>query len=153
MAQPVVEQIAAAVRSRLTGTQGVSNVSRPPKFSRERPINNQVVVTQESNEPNPDLMCPGNPPAMGYDLTLLIASELRPSDTDPVAIDRLRNKFYADVVKAITTPPFWHNWGGLALDTVIGTAEPTQDESSVGFHVRIVIKYRVSENNPYEVRA
>jgi len=153
VALPVVEQIAAQVRLRLAATQNTSGAVRPGKIAAFRPRDYQIVVTQEENEPNFELSYPGNPPAQAYDATFLIAGELRPSDYSNEALDKLRNQFHADVVKAITQPALWHNWLGLAVDTRLGTVEPYQDEASSGFQMRLVITYRVSENNPYQVRA
>lgn len=153
MALPVIEQIAALVRQRLSATQNTSGAIRPGKIAAVRPRDYQIVVTQEDNEPNRELSYPGNPPAQAYDATFLIAGELRPSDYSTEVLDKLRNQFHADTIKAITQPPQWHNWNALAVDTQLGAVEPYQDEASSGFQMRLTITYRVSETDPYEVRA
>lgn len=152
MPEPVVEQIMANVRSRVA-TVFVSH--RSTRVATWQPKDATVHVYQGAITPIPELMCPGNPAAMAYSVEAIVAGLVKPSDRDTTPVDTYRNRMGADIIKAITEPDMWHQWTGLAIDTVIGPVEEYTEETGglPGVIVRLTITYRVSENDPYEVRA
>ena len=113
-----------------------------------------VHVHQGSLIPNVELSCPGNPPATAYDLEAIVAGIVKPSDAETTPIDTFRNRMGADIVKAATDADNWHQWGGLAINTVHGPIEDYMDETGgcAGVMVRFTITFRVDENDPYQVR-
>ena len=160
MATAISEQIIDKVRARLGNikTSGgyevtVSEVIRPTRFGGFRPQHLQLIVTQGGLAKNQELSVLGNPPATAYDLEVVIAGLLMPSETNASKIDTLRNQFAADVIKAICTPQAsWHNWDTLAIDTQIGSVDDVTTEESSGFRTTITITFRTTENNPYQSR-
>lgn len=131
----------------------VSEVVRPTRYGGFRPQNLQLVVTQGTLTRNQELSVPGNPPATAYDMEVVIAGLLMPTESTTSKIDALRNQFSADVIKAICTPQAsWHNWDTLAIDTQIGDVEDVTTEEASGFKLSIVVTFRTTENNPYQSR-
>jgi hypothetical protein len=152
MTEPVVEQIMANVRTRMAAA---FTAFRSTRIATWQPKDLVVHVYQGSLVPNPELSCPGNPPATAYDLEAIVAGIVKPSDTSTVAIDTFRNRMGADIVKAATDAALWHQWGGLAINTTIGTVEEYVEETGglSGVMVRFKITFRVDEDDPYAVRA
>lgn len=162
MALSVVEQIALKVKQRLQNVSSsngyettiAGNVVRPTRLWEGSPLNYQVIIAQGPMVRNEDLSYPANPPVVAYDLPFTIVGELRPSETDNTPIETLCNEFSADVHKAICTPVAdWHNWDGLAINTVIETVENTNSEEAAAFKLEMTVTFRVAENNPFEARA
>ena len=152
MTEPVVEQIVANVRTRIADAFTAYRSTRTANW---QPKDQVVNVYQEDAIPNAELSCPGNPPSIAYDLPVIIAGIVKPSDKETSSIDTFRNRMGADIIKAATTGNLWHTWGGLAINTTLGSIEPYSDETGGvgGVMVRMLITYRVSENDPYQVRA
>jgi len=152
MTEPVVEQIMASVRTRMAAA---FTAFRSTRVATWQPKDLVVHVHQGSLTPNQELSCPGNPPATAYDLEAIIAGIVKPSDASTIAIDTFRNRMGADIIKAATNAELWHQWGGLALNTVHGPIEDYMDETGgfAGVMVRFTITFRVDEDDPYQVRA
>jgi hypothetical protein len=152
MSEPVVEQIMANVRTRMAAA---FTAFRSTRVATWQPKDLVVHVHQGSLTPNTELSCPGNPPATAYDLEAIVAGIVKPSDAETIAVDTFRNRMGADIVKAATDATLWHQWGGLALNTVHGPIEDYMDETGgfAGVMVRFTITFRVDENDPYQVRA
>jgi hypothetical protein len=152
MTEPVVEQIMANVRTRMAAA---FTAYRSTRVATWQPKDLVVHVHQGSLTPNAELSCPGNPPATAYDLEAIVAGIVKPSDAETIAIDTFRNRMGADIVKAATDAALWHQWGGLALNTVHGPIEDYMDETGgfAGVMVKFTITFRVDENDPYQVRA
>jgi hypothetical protein len=161
MATAVAEQIVDKVRTRLGNIKvsggyevTVSEVVRPTRYGGFRPQDLQLVVTQGTLERNADLSHPGNPPATAWDLEIIVAGLLMPSESSTSKIDTLRNQFAADCIKAICTPQAnWHNWDTLAILTEISTVEDVTTEESSGFKLTMTVTFRTDENSPYTVRS
>ena len=153
MTEPIIEQIMANVRSRMAAAFDAAY--RSTRIGTWQPKDLVVHVHQGSVTPNTELSCPGNPPAQAYDLEAIVAGIVKPSDASTVAIDTFRNRMGADIIKAATDAALWHQWGGLAINTTHGPVEEYVEETGGlgGVMVRFVITYRVSENDPYTVRA
>lgn len=152
MTEPVVEQIMANVRTRMAAA--FDNAYRSTRLATWQPKDLVVHVHQGSVTPNPEMSCPGNPPATAYDLEAIVAGIVKPSDSSTVAIDTFRNRMGSDIIDAATDAESWHQWGGLAINTVHGSIEPYTEETGglCGVMVRFLITYRVSENDQYTVR-
>jgi hypothetical protein len=152
MSEPVVEQIMANVRTRMAAA---FTAYRSTRVATWQPKDLVVHVHQGSLTPNAELSCPGNPPATAYDLEAIVAGIVKPSDAETIAVDTFRNRMGADIVRAATDATLWHQWGGLALNTVHGPIEDYMDETGgfAGVMVKFTITFRVDENDPYQVRA
>jgi hypothetical protein len=152
MTEPVVEQIMANVRTRMAAA---FTAFRSTRVATWQPKDLVVHVHQGSLTPNVELSCPGNPPATAYDLEAIVAGIVKPSDAETIAVDTFRNRMGADIVKAATDAALWHQWGGLALNTVHGPIEDYMDETGgfAGVMVKFTITFRVDEDDPYQVRA
>ena len=153
MPEPVAEQIMQAVRSRVAATY--TSTYRSANIATWQPKNDTMHVYQGDITENREIDCPGNPPAKGWTIEAIVAAILRPSQTDVTPIDTFKNRAWAAIVQAVTDAPLWHNWGGLSLNTDIGTIEDftADDGSGSGVMVRLSIHFRTDENNPYNVRA
>lgn len=152
MSEPVAERIMAAVRTRMAA---YTSAYRSTRVASWQPKDLTLHVYQASIEANEELSCPGNPPAQAYDLEAVVAGITKTSDTDTTPVDTYKNRLWAEIVKAATDADLWHTWGGLAVNTVIGAVEDYTDESGgvAGVSVRMIITFRVSENDPFEARA
>lgn len=161
MAIAVSEQIALKVSERLQliaeadgyETTVAGSVIRAAKIWDGYLRDYQITVTQTSLTYNEALSHPGNPPAAAWDLLFTVFGEVRPSEDDTVSFDALCNEFASDIVKAITVPAAsWHNWDGLAINTVINTVTNVNAEEIGGARVEFTVTFRTDENNPYTVR-
>ena len=65
------------------------------------------------------------------------------------------NVLAAAAVRAITNADQWHTFDDNAVDSAFGSMEPidSSDGEFDGVSIPLLITYRVSENNPFEVRA
>lgn len=152
MSEPVVERIMQAVRSRVAATR---TAHRSANIATWQAKDNVMHVYQGDIVENREIDCPGNPPAKGWTVEAVVASILKPSQTDTTPIDTYKNRAWAAIVQAVTNASLWHQWGGLAINTDIGTIEDFtgDDGSGSGVMVRMSIHFRTDENNPYNVRA
>lgn len=141
-------------------TFDVTGVVRPDRLGEGyTPEDAMIEVTQGDSSRNDELSCPGNPPAIAYDVEFEINCFVRQSDFDVAAYNTLQNERGAQIVKAITgeatDPGAWHTMAGNAMISDIG--DITEFKKSVGDHngvsVALRVTYRVSENNQYTVRA
>jgi len=157
----VVETIAGIIEDRLEAMIGdstystdISEVRRPTRFASFTPIHKQIVLVQAATERVPILDRPGNPPAIAYRQPFAIHCHIIQSERDTDSIDTLLNAFHADVVKAICSPAStWHNMGGNAIDSEFGTVNYVQADGGVdGVQIPLLVTYRVSEDDPTELR-
>lgn len=160
MATAISEQIALKLKQRLQAidedsgyeTTVAGNVVRPPKLWDGRPKDYQLIVVQGEHERNEALSYPGNPPAICWNVPFIITGEVRPSDESTVALDTFANEFASDVIKSICSPAHWYQWDGLAIDSAIQSVEVFNTDQMSGCKVNLMVMYRVSETNPYELR-
>jgi hypothetical protein len=161
---PIPELIAEEIVARLneiTKENGyefdVSEVVRPSRRGENwRRLHNGIGVIQGSPERMPDLDCPGNPPAIAYAITFDLVCICRDSENSIDAHTTATNYMVAAMQRAIAnTGDRWYTLGDFAFDCDFGTPEPvdTDDAEFNSVRVPLVIYYRVSENNPLEVRA
>lgn len=160
-ARPVVERIAVVLFGRLqllaagfAPSTYVPEVVRPTRMGGFTPQHMQVVMTQDDPEEVPELMIPGNPPAIAFRQVFNIRCHVMPSEKDPTPLDEYINTVSSDVVLAVTsTGAQWHTMGGLAIDSQWLTRERVEhDGSFAGINVPIAVTYRTSERNPYQHR-
>jgi hypothetical protein len=157
VADEIAEVLIARLETLIGGDEqtDVVEVIRPKRLGDYTPKDLQIVVTQSNPERVTELDCPGNPPAICWQQTYNIRCHLMPSEDDDTAIDQLCNQFAADVIKVVCTPSNdWHLFDNYAIDAQIQTIENIETgEGMDGVNVPIAIMYRVSENDPYTVRA
>jgi hypothetical protein len=117
-----------------------------------------VQVVQGEAQRTPDLDRPANPPALAYTVTFELKCVCRDSqqtESDkPLAENP--NDMAAVVVTAITAiGSTWYTMGGNAIDSEIGNLTPFDSAEGEfnGMTVPLEVTYRVSENNPFHVRA
>lgn len=153
MAEPIAEQIVQVVKTRLTTF--TTKTFRSLRVGGWRPKDGTLVISQGDIIPNDLHSRPGNPPATAWDMPVIVACVLKPSDKDTTAIGTYKNRFWAEIVKAVATGDNWHNFGGLAIDTHISDIEDHLDDDGAfaGIQVVVNVLFRTSENDPFTVRA
>lgn len=159
--RPVVYRIADELFNRLqTLAAGASEYTRvyevvkPTRLAQYTPRHLQIIVTKGEAEELPDLMCPGNPPAIAWKQTFNIRCHVLPSEKDTTPVDEYCDVFEADVIRVVCGYTNWHTFGGLAINAEWKPAEAIDSDGGIdGVNVPIAITYRVDEGNPYNVRA
>jgi hypothetical protein len=153
MTEPVNERIVANVRTRMA--VAFSTAVRSAQIATWQPKDLVVVVSQGDPTPNAELSYPGNPPVIAYDMEVIVAGVVKPSDEETTAIDTFKNRMGADIIAAATNATNWHQWGGLAINTTLGPIESYTEETGgrSGVMVKLLVTYRVPENDPTTVRA
>lgn len=160
--RPVVERIASALFDRLrqlaagwSTYTAVYEVVRPNRLGEDaNPKHLQIVLKNGDSARVPELDCPGNPPAIARAQTFNINCRLMPSELDNTPIDEYVETMHGDVVRVVCEPTLWHTFGGLSVDAEFG--DPIYDSGDGSYftvNVPLVVTYRVSENDPWEVRA
>jgi hypothetical protein len=154
----VSESILNTIKSRLqliTADNGYSRtvpaVIRPTQEGGYRPEPNLIVLTVGDITRIPELSFPGNPPATCWEMPVIIAGIVRST----AIADQQKNRFWSDIVKALTNATPWHTFGGYAINAMISDVESYQadDGSSAGVKVTVTVHYRTSETDPGTVRA
>lgn len=161
---PVVERIAVELKRRLdlladvtntTYNTKVNEVIRPNRLESYTPKDMQIVLTTDSIETVPELMYPGNPPAVAKRVTFHINCNVVNDESVNEPIDTIVHMFAADVEQVITSDSStWHTFSNLAVDAEFLSHVPHSAGGGFdGVTVPIAITYRTDENNPYQVRA
>lgn len=132
----------------------IAEVIRPKKIGGYTPRHRQIVLTRGAAARNTELDCPGNPPAVCWVQTFNIRITIAPSEKDPTPIELYEDALSASVYKAVTLPSQWHTMGGNAIDAAFGDPEMVDGDGGYeGMALPLLVTFRVSENNPYAVRA
>lgn len=166
-ARPISERIASALFDRLrllsagySDQLAFTNVVRPLRNEVATPQHLQIVLTQDAPQINAELSCPGNPPATCYELLFHINCRVMPSENDTTPVDEYINTMAAEVVRVVCDETMiedssqWHTFGDIAVNAEWQAHENIDGDGSYdGVDVPILVTYRVSENNPFEVRA
>lgn len=164
MTLPVLERIAVELVERLeeiTTANGysltVAGVLRPSRLAWESSAykNKTLVVMQGENIRVEELDCFGNPGSLAWQVTFNVHCVARQDDSDSDSFNTLPNELDSCVRKAVADANNWHQFSGLAVNAEFGTTThtvPAEGEAS-GAVVPIIITYKVSETDPYEVRA
>lgn len=161
---PIVEKIAVELKRRLDLLADVSNttyntkaneVIRPNRLESYTPKDMQIVLSTESIETVPELMYPGNPPAVAKRITFNIHCNVLNDESINEPIDTIVHMFAADVEQVVTSDSStWHTFDSNAVDAEFQTPIPHSAAGGFdGVTVPIAITYRTDENDPYQVRA
>lgn len=163
--RPVNERIIKEVIERLQLLMaGYSDYFRSPYVKREVFHNTEtpkpygIIVTQGNPERVPESDCPGNPPALAYMLPINIRCRIMPSETDLTPVDEYINVIAAEVQRVVCDETeldySWHTFENLSFDAQWATHELVGGEGGFeGINVPLLVTYRVTEGNPFEVRA
>ena len=161
---PIVEKIAVELKRRLdlladasntTYNTKVNEVIRPSRLESYTPKDMQIVLTTESIETVPELMYPGNPPAVAKRITFNIHCNVMNDEKVIEPIDTIVHMFAADVEQIVTSDSStWHTFDNNAVDAQFLSHVPHSAAGGFdGVNVPIAIIYRTDENDPYQVRA
>lgn len=130
------------------------NVVRPKKLATYTPEHSLIVLTRGEVARAPEHDCPGNPPSIAYRQVFLIRVHIAPSEKSETPIE-----FYEDVAEAaihgaITTGDQWHTFGGNAINAELLEQQTSASDGGYdGIAVPLAVTYRISEGDPYTVRA
>ena len=119
------------------------------------PDNNTIVVKQGLASRIPESDYPGNPPAIAYELSFMLIGFIRQSDRETKVDDSEINTIVALMKRAVTPDSDWHNFDGVSFDAVFGEVQPfvADGGGNTGAMVELFVRYRVSEYDPFLVRA
>ena len=113
-----------------------------------------IVLTRGEVARITELDCPGNPPAICYQQTFLIRVHVAPSEKDETPIEFYEDVAEAEIVKAIRTNTTWHTFDGNSINAQFETVQTvTSDGGYDGIMIPLQVVYRISEGDPYTVRA
>lgn len=152
MAEPVSELIMQEAKDRLSL---YTDTYRSTQIATWQPKDLVIHVHQGEITKNEELSCPGNPPAQAWDMEIIVAGIVKPSDAETTPVDTFKNRFWAEIIKAAYDATNWHTWGGYAINTVAGdvTDYTADDGSTSGVQVTFLTTFRTDENNPFNWRA
>lgn len=158
---PVIERIADTILDRIVAANIADvTITRPDREGRNFSLaHHSISLHQLEIELNETLSHEGNPPAMAFDVTFNLACFVRNQKDAENAYSKACNIIAAQVIQAITNPlvdpTMWYTMGGLAINSEIGSQFPLPNEQGAitGVIVPLLVTFRVSENNHYEVRA
>lgn len=162
MSLPPEERIAVELVRRLeevvVSQDGFSRTATVKRVNRDAsdftPENNTLVVVQGDSVRNPEMDCPGNPPAVSYQLELTVVAFIRQSDREPDADDTQSNELIALARKAIAPSNDWFTFDMGAFDAEFQDTTPMtlSNSSMAGGSFSLRVSYRVSERDPFLVR-
>lgn len=164
---PIPELIADEVVERLEAISiqdgfsfTVEFVTRPNRLGTNfTPKPYGMLVILGDNQRNADMDHPGNPPAIAYDLTVMVKCFANASTTGTDSHNLRSNEMIAAAIKAIanpdTSPSTWYTLGGNAINAEFGDIEyfSSPEGDHAGAVLPLVVTYRVSETDPFTVRA
>ena len=76
------------------------------------------------------------------------------SQHDETPTEDLLSRLAADVMVACTDAPNWHQWDEIAINSEFGSLETVPNDGGIdAAMLPLVVSYRITEGNPYEVRA
>lgn len=167
MATSIVDRIIAVLDSRLRNitvdngydfdVASVMPVSRDTNAYAPQPL--AIVYRWENETENDELMCPGNPAAIAYDVAIQIDGYSRQLDEDGHQIETedrtvTENTMVTAIKKAIVNNDAsgWQTFGGNAMNATIAASEEMQAPGFDGARVALLVTYRASETDPSENR-
>ena len=161
MPTAVPERIITTIKSRLeliTVLNGyglnVASVDRVNRLAADwTPKNLSLVLTMGDEERNPPHDRPGNPPAMAYNLPVLVYGFVRLGDRAVAREQTTVNALLAAVKKAIANTSTWYQFDNATYNADFGTMTPIVTTDHFGFTLPLVVQYRISELDPFTVRA
>jgi hypothetical protein len=146
MTEPIIELIAEEIRQRLESVDLVDSVVRPRRINTEPCGDRKITLTQGARTRNLALGYPSVRPVVAFNQVFVIAGELRPSETEDVSIDTLRNRFDSEIRKALSKDVDWYTFGGYAINSDIGVPRFVRSAESVSIQVDLLVQYRHPEN-------
>lgn len=159
---PVVSRISDEIFARLqalvsgsAGAYSFVDVVRPTKIATYTPQHGLIVLTRGEVSRATDIDCPGNPPAVGYKQTFLIRVHIAPSERDETPVEVYEDVMESEIHKAIVTDSAtWHTFGELAINADIGAQQTVVSDGGYdGIAIPLTVMYRITEGDPYTVRA
>lgn len=159
--KPVVSKISDEIVARLetlcgidTGIISFQGVERTTRLSTYVPKHGLIVVTRGEVVRVPEMDCIGNPPAIAYRQTFLIRVHIAPSEHDTTPVEYYEDAAEAWIHTAIRNGDTWHQFDGNAINAEFGPQlNDSNDGGYMGIAVPVEVMYRVTEGNPFEVRA
>jgi hypothetical protein len=159
---PVVSRISDEIFARLqalvsgsAGAYSFANVVRPTKLATYTPQHGLIVLTRGEVSRVTELDCPGNPPAVAFQQTFSIRVHIAPSEKDTTPVEVYEDVMEAEIHKAIVNDAAtWHTFGDLAINADIGAQQTVVSDGSYdGIAVPLTVTFRITEGDPYTVRA
>ena len=159
---PVVSRISDEIFARLqalvsgsAGAYSFADVVRPTKLATYTPQHGLIVLTRGEVSRVTELDCPGNPPAVAFRQTFSIRVHIAPSEKDTTPVEVYEDVMEAEIHKAIVNDAAtWHTFGNLAINADLGSQQTVVSDGSYdGIAVPLVVTFRVTEGDPYTVRA
>ena len=156
----IVENIAEVILSRLRNIRKANgyafDVNRALRVDRTTgiyvPQPLDIVLEQPEETDNPELFCPGNPPAVGINASFTINGYSRQLDRDEnaIAVTQLavsENAMMAAIKNAITNkdPAYWHTFEGNAINANFPSDQQFDEPGFDGVTVALLVMFRVSE--------
>ncbi len=152
----VIDDFVTEAETRLNTVAGVS-VIVPTRQGGTNIADQTVVITPQAVQPLAEFDRPGNPPAVGQLLPLLISCFPIPSElgVSPTKWHAAAATLGTACQQAITTGAAWHTFGGNSIDAMVGPLEPNRpdDEAPASIQFTVAIKYRVDETDPNSLRS
>jgi hypothetical protein len=151
---PANEEIAKRIFERLTDSGDFTVVRQTKQLDEWTPEDRQVVMVAMMPERAEDIDHPGNPPANGYQMEVRFRLHVMQSEHDETPTEDLLSRLAADVMVACTDAPNWHQWDEIAINSEFGSLESVPNDGGIdAAMLPLVVSYRITEGNPYEVRA
>ena len=159
---PVVSRISDEIFARLqalvsgsAGAYSFANVVRPTKLATYTPQHGLIVLTRGEVSRVTELDCPGNPPAVAFQQTFSIRVHIAPSEKDTTPVEVYEDVMEAEIHKAIVNDAAtWHTFGQLAINADLGAQQTVVSDGGYdGIAVPLAVTFRVTEGDPYTVRA
>ena len=159
---PVVSRISDEIFARLqalvsgsAGAYSFANVVRPTKLATYTPQHGLIVLTRGDVSRVTELDCPGNPPAVAFQQTFSIRVHIAPSEKDTTPVEVYEDVMEAEIHRAIVNDAAtWHTFGDLAINADLGAQQTVVSDGGYdGIAVPLAVTFRVTEGDPYTVRA
>jgi hypothetical protein len=159
---PVVSRISDEIFARLqalvsgsAGAYSFANVVRPTKLATYTPQHGLIVLTRGEVSRVTELDYPGNPPAVAFQQTFSIRVHIAPSEKDTTPVEVYEDVMEAEIHKAIVNDAAtWHTFGDLAINADLGAQQTVVSDGGYdGIAVPLAVTFRVTEGDPYTVRA
>jgi hypothetical protein len=142
----------------------VTEVIRPNRDGDTfRYTHQSIRIDQGTAERVEDMDCPGNPPALcwsqPFEVRCFTRNSNRTEDPQDPEADMPHatntNEMVAAAMEAMTDVSQWYTMNNISFDTRFGSIEPFAADNGEynGHSITVTCLYRVSENNPYAVRA
>jgi hypothetical protein len=154
----ISDEIFARLQSLVSGSAGAysfANVVRPTKLATYTPQHGLIVLTRGEVSRVTELDCPGNPPAVAFQQTFSIRVHIAPSEKDTTPVEVYEDVMEAEIHKAIVNDAAtWHTFGDLAINADLGAQQTVVSDGGYdGIAVPLTVTFRVTEGDPYTVRA